>query len=238
MTTTDSVVYIAGPMTGYPDFNYPAFHAAEQVLSNDGLCTVINPARNHGGRQDLDRDRYLRTALTQVMESDMIVVLDGWEDSRGAVLEVHTALELDTPVFELGCVIDPHWEDECRIIREGNDLLYGCPGGDGTDIVKDPTETHEPARARLLADAQRLICGDRNAQYGDPYDDFARTAGALNALGYQAPGGAPLSPSDVALFQIQVKLSRIISTKTKMDSWTDIAGYAACGYEVATREDQ
>ena len=38
-------VYIAGPMTGLPDFNYPAFNAAAAKLRALGL-EVLNPAEN------------------------------------------------------------------------------------------------------------------------------------------------------------------------------------------------
>ena len=39
------IVYIAGPMTGLPDLNYPAFNAAEEALTAAGHA-VLNPARN------------------------------------------------------------------------------------------------------------------------------------------------------------------------------------------------
>ena len=38
-------VYIAGPMTGLPAFNYPAFHAAAATLRQAGYV-VENPAEN------------------------------------------------------------------------------------------------------------------------------------------------------------------------------------------------
>ncbi|MBB7007809.1 DUF4406 domain-containing protein, partial [Escherichia coli] len=36
-------VYIAGPMTGYKNFNREAFHKAEEELKREGH-TVLNPA--------------------------------------------------------------------------------------------------------------------------------------------------------------------------------------------------
>ena len=41
-------VYIAGPMTGYKNFNREAFHKAEEKLKQKG-CTVLNPAVLPGG---------------------------------------------------------------------------------------------------------------------------------------------------------------------------------------------
>jgi hypothetical protein len=37
------IIYISGPMTGYPDLNFPAFHLAASVLRSEGF-TVISPA--------------------------------------------------------------------------------------------------------------------------------------------------------------------------------------------------
>jgi hypothetical protein len=73
----------------------------------------------------------------------------------------------------------------------------------------------------------------RNNQYGPPTQDFDRTAGILNALGYRGPGGRQISSHDVAVIQIGVKLSRLTWSPGKLDSWVDVAGYAACGYECA-----
>lgn len=41
-------LYLAGPMTGLPDFNYPAFHAAAAAWRAAGW-TVANPAENFNG---------------------------------------------------------------------------------------------------------------------------------------------------------------------------------------------
>lgn len=89
----------------------------------------------------------------------------------------------------------------------------------------------ESPRAQILSEAKDLICGDRNVQYGPPTADFDRIASLLNALGYQAGGGRPIESHDVAVIQICLKLSRLAWKSQKKDSWTDIIGYAACGWE-------
>lgn len=97
-----------------------------------------------------------------------------------------------------------------------------------------------PPRASALNEARDLITGDRNNQYGPPTQDFARTADLLNALGYarvDAEGSVQeILPSDVALIIAQVKVSRLMHSRDKRDSWVDLAGYAACGYECAVEE--
>jgi len=85
-------------------------------------------------------------------------------------------------------------------------------------------------RVSVLREAEDAITGDRNNSYGPPTQDFARTAGVLNALGYSAPNG-PLQPHDVAIMIAAVKLSRLMWSPDKKDSWIDLAGYAACGFE-------
>jgi hypothetical protein len=80
-------LYIAGPMTGLPNFNYPAFHAAEKSLRARGY-EVLNPARNP---EQSDWLGYMRHAVKQVAESDGIALLPGWEQSRGARVEFQLA---------------------------------------------------------------------------------------------------------------------------------------------------
>lgn len=90
-------VYVAGPMTGLPEFNYPAFFRAAEELDQAGF-EPINPARatgREGCRSWLD---YMRASLLDVAACDGVATLAGWQDSRGAALEVHIARSLDLPV--------------------------------------------------------------------------------------------------------------------------------------------
>jgi hypothetical protein len=81
----------------------------------------------------------------------------------------------------------------------------------------------------LLAGAAAAVNGQRNEQYAEPIVDFSRTAGMWNAyLGVET-----ISAYDVAALMILVKMSRIRNTPEAEDSWMDVAGYAACGWDVA-----
>lgn len=91
-------VYLAGPMTGLPDNNFPAFRAAASHLRAQGL-DVENPADNPAPATGAWRD-YLRLAIAQLVRCDEVRVLPGWQRSRGATLEVHIAHQLDIPVLE------------------------------------------------------------------------------------------------------------------------------------------
>lgn len=87
--------YVAGPMTGYKDYNFPAFYAKAAEERAKGY-DVINPAELDDADGDLTRpwDFYLRRDLIVLAECNRIVLLDGWEKSKGANLEVHIGRQL------------------------------------------------------------------------------------------------------------------------------------------------
>lgn len=83
----------------------------------------------------------------------------------------------------------------------------------------------------LLRSAIGKIEGDRNKDYGAPHEDFERTAGMLNSLGYRGPGGREMVGSDWAVIEICGKLSRLVHSPDHKDSIEDIGGYAGCYWE-------
>lgn len=93
------------------------------------------------------------------------------------------------------------------------------------------------ARSELLRGAELAVNGDRNNQYGDPNADFQRTADMWTA--YLAgviernEGVAKFSTYDVAAMMGLLKISRIAWSPDKQDSWMDLAGYSACGWDCA-----
>jgi hypothetical protein len=95
-------LYLAGPMTGLPEFNYPAFFAESERLHRLGFH-VENPAANPEQR---DWAGYLRVALTQLLTCEAVALLPDWQSSRGACLEVHVAKSLGMPVLD---AVDIKW---------------------------------------------------------------------------------------------------------------------------------
>ena len=88
-------IYIAGPMSGYPECNYPAFHVAEASLRMRGY-DAVNPANS-----DLQGAHYvdfLREDLRWMLDCDAVAVLDRWWESAGARNEVQVAGLLRMPV--------------------------------------------------------------------------------------------------------------------------------------------
>jgi hypothetical protein len=87
-------------------------------------------------------------------------------------------------------------------------------------------------RAAVLQEAESLINGDRNNEYGDPNDDFNKTAKMWDIyLKSVYENRSYLLPHDVAALMSMLKLSRIAWSPDRRDNWVDLAGYAACGWD-------
>lgn len=114
-------VYVAGPMRGIPEFNFPAFHEAAAVLRQIG-CVVFNPAEKDNKRHGVDISKSnaagcetmaaqqhgfnLREALALDLEficreADAVALLPGWQNSKGATAERAAAVALGLLVVEL-----------------------------------------------------------------------------------------------------------------------------------------
>lgn len=117
-------VYIAGKMSGLPDFNYPAFHAKAASLRAAGF-EVENPAEHFDGDTTLPYETYIKAALASLLTCEGIVLLSGWRRSHGARLEAYVARETGIVVVEQED--EPEWPhgDHCW---EDNVLVCGWPG--------------------------------------------------------------------------------------------------------------
>lgn len=88
-------------------------------------------------------------------------------------------------------------------------------------------------RQTVLKQAECCVCGQREEDYGSPEDSF----GAIGQL-WTIYTGHPVTAKDVAMMMALLKIARIMGGKGTMDSYVDLAGYAACGAEVALREQR
>lgn len=114
-------VYVAGPMRGIPEFNFPAFYAAAAKLRAEGH-TVFSPAERDNERHGVDISKgnvagdeevaakehgfNLREALGEDLawicaHADAVALLPGWGNSRGALAERAAAIALGLKVIEL-----------------------------------------------------------------------------------------------------------------------------------------
>jgi hypothetical protein len=88
-------------------------------------------------------------------------------------------------------------------------------------------------RHECLDEAARIIAGQRDKQYGGPEDNFLRIARIWSVI-----LGVNVTREDVAMMMVGLKVARYASKSGfQSDTWTDIAGYAGCGYEVGLLED-
>lgn len=78
-----AVIYIAGKMTGLPDYGRAQFNAMEAELVKLGYI-VLNPACLPLG---METERYMPITLAMLSQADKVCFLNGWETSQGAILE-------------------------------------------------------------------------------------------------------------------------------------------------------
>jgi len=81
-----------------------------------------------------------------------------------------------------------------------------------------------------------LVNSARNIEYGDAEDNFKTISDVLNLLGYRREGGKPIEPKDVSVIMTAVKLTRCKNSLSNLDTFADIAGYAACAGGIINRE--
>lgn len=72
----------------------------------------------------------------------------------------------------------------------------------------------------MLEEAEAAVAGPRQHHYGDPRTNLTRIAMMWSAL-----LGQPVTPEQVCMCMIAVKLGRLVNTPSHRDSWVDIAGY-------------
>lgn len=90
----------------------------------------------------------------------------------------------------------------------------------------------EVSRTDILDKAKAIVTGDREQQYGKPEDNFAIIAGLWSAY-----KGDSFTPVDVAMMMALLKIARIKTGVGTVDSFVDLAGYAACAGEIAGKND-
>lgn len=84
-------------------------------------------------------------------------------------------------------------------------------------------------RSDILKQAEQCVCGHREQDYGSPENNFQVIADLWSAY-----SGVSLTATDVAMMMSLFKIARIKTGTATEDSFVDLAGYAACGGEIAT----
>lgn len=85
-------IYIAGPMSGLPELNFPAFHAEAARLRALGY-EVVNPAEINSD-PNAGWLACMRADIRELVTCDAVALLSGWSKSRGANIEYDLAVRL------------------------------------------------------------------------------------------------------------------------------------------------
>lgn len=116
-----------------------------------------------------------------------------------------------------------------KLIREARKLILSLLEKQNAYARQEP----EPwTRKRVLSEAEKCVCGQREKDYGTPEDNFGRIAEFWTTY-----MGVEFGTVDVAIMMALLKIARISENMQHMDSWVDLAGYAACGGEIAGKDD-
>ena len=149
-------VYISGPMTGYEDFNYQAFHDAAARLRDAGW-DVFNPAESFDGDKTKDRSEYMRLDLSEVTKCTHIALLHGWQESRGARAEMRVACECNLNMLNASdCSwLDSDEFDQMRAaVAADLPLLYFTDGYEPTGDKVEPEPDHQQFATGAVRDTQ------------------------------------------------------------------------------------
>lgn len=186
-------IYVSGPMSGFTTKEYTkAFGDAAKRLRKGGH-TVVNPAElDKKGPPLTSWADYLRRDIKVLVDCDAIRLLDGWENSEGAKLEAHIAEKLGLARVD----------------------------ADGYRIHPVAMVTVPPPKQSILLEADVLVNGPRQRDYGHPISDFTRTGKIWGAI----LGTDPVPPDKVGLCMVGLKLSREVN-RPKTDNRRDGAGY-------------
>jgi hypothetical protein len=109
--------YLAGPMSGYPKYNYPAFTEATILLRQNGFV-IHSPheaawPEGHDLMMESDLWEYMmRKTKKLLIKSNSIILMAGWASSTGAKLELHSALDRNYRVFTLAHGVLSGWNKE------------------------------------------------------------------------------------------------------------------------------
>lgn len=171
--------YLSGPMTGYPDWNYPAFAAAAELLRYMGH-QVLSPAENFAGATNKTYAEYMRLDIEQVLSVEAIAVLPHWWTSRGACIEVSVARVIGLPILDAATLLpadDPPFAEIEHILGQ---------------VLKWGRETFQPngedriaaATAHLVEEAEELKAAPRDM--GEVADCFMLLAHIVGMNGRNA----------------------------------------------------
>ena len=117
-----------------------------------------------------------------------------------------------------------------KLILEARKLILSLLEKKAADARQEP----EPwTRQRVLSEAEKCVCGQREQDYGEPEDSFQKIGTFWTAYLNCA---VKIDAEDVAAMMALLKIARISENPQHMDSWVAGCGYFSCGGEIAGKE--
>lgn len=218
-------IYLAGPITGesksYEKRNVErAVEIGKQLFAAGWAPFVPHLSWFAEEAFEFSHEEWLELDFPWVAVADAVFRMNG--DSVGATKEVNLAHMLGIPVlFENGEIPSPEAleglgvgastrKDEGVVNQEQAVPDLATPGNSPSNILKE---------------AEGLVYGPRQDDYGHPLHDFSRTAGMWTYLfGDLLKDGAKFGPEHIPLAMVCVKLSREMN-RPKRDNGVDGVGY-------------
>lgn len=116
-----------------------------------------------------------------------------------------------------------------KLIREARDYILSML----QPVTKGENKPDSWTRKRVLKEAEKCVCGNREQDYGTPEDSF-EMIGKLWTVYLDC--ATKIDAHDVAAMMALLKIARISENPQHMDSWVDGCGYFACGGEIAGKD--
>lgn len=188
-----------------------------EPLTDEYLATVVRDARRFQGQWCGTSGNLAAHCMRLVRERERMLEATRTEGVADGVAS--------------GAAIAAAWEKYKRdaIATDGEPITRRVYGANGDQPDQTPAEQ--------LCEKTAEVIRDRRPKYGGPKHHFARTIGMVNAA-FAEVLKRPLTEADWATIMILDKIARFRGPGATVDGPVDIAGYAACLYEVMDREGQ
>lgn len=100
-----TTIYVAGPISNMPNLNKKAFAKTTKKLRKHGFI-VFNPHELCKGIPAKKWKKCMRICIKKLMDADMVVLLDGWDKSRGASIENNLATAIGIPCILVAEILE------------------------------------------------------------------------------------------------------------------------------------
>lgn len=158
-------LYLAGPMTGHPEHNIPAFTEAAKDIRARGY-EVVSPAEGVEDQSEKSWEDWMRRDIAMLVTCDGLACLPGWQNSRGASLETFIATALGMPLLcaERLVVLEPKLSLDA-ILREvgcwqASTFPNATPASCAEHLRREAEELADnPTDPEEMADVMMLLYG-------------------------------------------------------------------------------